>query len=198
MLCVGWDVSTVNIGICAIDLSTNIAVKFKWLPIDGESMIEKYSCAVGQIEQVLLSFNDEYGPERAHFVEDRLGNFSVGATTMQTLMKLAQMNAVVSHRLSSDGPIRHLHPATAKRLAGLKVPKGGDKKLEAIRLAISNGGMVVNLTKKGNYSRGTDDMADAFLLAVAGTKLLTGEAELDGEREARGAEESAGTRIASR
>lgn len=195
MFAIGWDISTTMIGVCMVDVDTETTLKFQCYPIDGSSMVEKYDHAINSIDQFLI---DNNVLECHHFVEDRLGNFSAGLTTMQTLMKLAQMNAVVSHHLRKSGTVQHLHPATAKRISGLKVPKGGDKKAEAIRLATSNGGMLVNLTKKGNYVRGTDDMADAYLLALSGARLLSGKATLDEAKKARGDKKEARPRGKSR
>lgn len=189
------------IGVCAVQLSSDkryVVVRYNAIPIIGDDMVEKYRCAVGHVSVELEFLSNGWGPERAHFIEERLGNFTSGMTTMQTLMKLAQMNAVITHRLSVDGPVKHIHPATAKRLAGLKVPKGGDKKAEAVKLAAGVGGLVLNLTKKGNLVRGTDDMADAWLLAVSGAKLLSGEASIDEQAEAARPKKSARQREAKR
>jgi hypothetical protein len=86
-------------------------------------------------------------------------------------MKLAQMNAVVTYILLTDESVEsvsHMMPTTAKSLAGLKVPKGGDKKAVALELLIEKTGYSPDLRKKlqtpKQYSY---DIADAFVVAWA-------------------------------
>src|SRR6185503_545664 len=96
-----------------------------------------------------------------------------------TLMSLAAMNAVVSYILGLHGSVVHIAPISAKRIVGLSVPKGGDKKAEVIRLVRSREpSFPYSETKAGNYVKGTDDMADAWLNSEAGLRLIRGEAEI--------------------
>lgn len=182
---IGWDVSTSFIGVCVSLFDGTF--RYRVIEVKGETMLEKYRFVKGAIGPFLLGLQAEFGDEpRTHIVEDRLGNFSQGKTMQQTLMKLAQMNAVVSHFLDLDGKVIHVHPSRAKSLAGLKVPKGGDKKAEAIKLVRSrDGSFPYTQTKAGNPKAGVADMADAWLLTIAGTKILGGEAELGEGQKAR-------------
>lgn len=181
---IGWDVSTSFIGICAS--LPDGTFRYRVIEVKGETMLEKYRYAESSISLFLAGIKAEFEEPRVHIVEDRLGNFSQGKTMQQTLMKLAQMNAVVSHFLDLDGQVIHVHPSRAKSLAGLKVPKGGDKKAEAIKLVRSrDGSFPYTQTKAGNPKAGVADMADAWLLTIAGTKILGGEAELGQAKEAR-------------
>jgi hypothetical protein len=190
MVIVGWDVSTSAIGIC---------VKREGLPNlyhaifpKGTTHLEKHRSAT---EQVRLWFNhliDYNAVEVVHIIEDRLGGFS-GVTTKQTLMALAAMNAVISMTLSYTGKVIHIPPVTTKRIMELKVDKdaGEDKKQAVVKLARSSDPSFPyqsNKTGKGDHpwKKGVDDMADAWLLAEAGAKVLKGEAEIGPKKKTRG------------
>lgn len=188
---VGWDVSTSAIGICVKD-DDGKTVEFGVIYPMGETHGEKHKSAANQV----IGFCKRVCPKATHFVEERLEGFTGGLTTKQTLMALAAMNAVVSFILSDYGDVVHLAPVTTKRITGLVVPKGGNKKEEVVKLARSREpSFPYSETKAGNWVRGTDDMADAWLLAEAGDKILRGEATVGqqkkaprGKRKARTAE----------
>lgn len=178
MTIIGWDVSTSAIGICVRGEGT---VVFSVIFPKGETHLEKHRSAVKQIHDFLLSIGvfGSASDSVTHVIEDCLGGFTGGLTTKQTLMKLASMNAVVSHFLSDRGKVVHIPPVTTKRITGLVVPKGGNKKLEVIKLARSREPTFPYAeTAAGNWVKGTDDMADAWLLAEAGLKIASGEAAL--------------------
>lgn len=188
MISIGWDVSTSVIGVCA-KKEDGTSVFYEAIKIKGDTMIEKYSYAVKAVN-IIVDYLKSLDSNRKHIVEDRLGNFSKGATTLDTLMKLAQMNAVVSYILSLDAKVTHIHPSTTKRIIGLKKTdddpevidkKTGkwNKKLAVVKLArISDPLFPFKLTPGGNFVAGVEDMADAFALAKAGLLIESGEAEI--------------------
>ena len=179
---VGWDISTSAIGVCVRDDSGK-TIEFGVIYPIGASHAEKHRSAATQV----VNFCKRVCPSASHYVEERLGGFTGGMTTKQTLMSLAAMNAVVSFVLSDFGSVVHIPPITTKRITGLKVPKGGDKKVEVIRLARSQEpSFPYAETASGNYVRGTDDMADAWLLAQAGIMISRGEAEIGQSKKAQG------------
>ena len=167
-----------------MDVGTRKCLGYHALPIKGKTHLERWADAVVKVKEI-LSRQGSMGDVRHHFVEDRLEGFR-GGTTQHTLMVLSAINAVVSHQLSQDGPVVHLAPVTAKRLAGLVVPKGGDKKALAVVLARSKDpDFPYKTTKGGNLAPGVGDMADAFLLALSGAKILSGEVTLGEKPKAR-------------
>lgn len=171
----GWDISTSAIGICIKDDSGK-TLEFAVLFPQGKTHLEKHRDAATKV----LSFVGSRINETAvHIVEERLGGFTGGLTTKQTLMALAAMNAVISYILSASGTVVHIPPITTKRIMGLNVPKGGNKKEEVIRLVrAQEPAFPYSETKSGNYVKGTDDMADAWLLAGAWVKVSKGEATI--------------------
>ena len=179
---VGWDVSTAAIGINVRDDDGN-TVEFGVIYPKGATHGEKHRSAAAQV----MNFCKRVCPSATHYVEDRLGGFTGGLTTKQTLMVLAAMNAVVSFVLADFGTVTHIAPVTIKRITGLTVPKGGNKKLEVIKLARSRElTFPYAETAAGNWVKGTDDMADAWLLAEAGLKIAKGEATLGQQKKATG------------
>lgn len=197
----GWDVSTSAIGVCLRDGSGS-TVEFGVIYPQGETQHLKQISAARQVDEfcrrVCRTFRVEPSSLR-HFVEDRLGGFTGGKTTRQTLMALAAMNAVISFVLSGHGTVTHIPPVSAKRIVGLVVPKGGDKKVEVIRLVRSReASFPYAETAAGNYARGIDDMADAWLNAEVGLRLITGEATLGQSGKAKGGGAKAGSRQTGR
>ncbi len=192
-LVIGWDISTAIIGVCVMDFESGKSIEYRALRVIGDTMLEKYASAETLIIGVLQAL--DMTKDWHHIIEDRLGGFSAGKTMQQTIMKLAQVNAVASHIINrfGSGTVTYLHPSTAKRIAGLKVPKGGDKKLEAIKLVRSlDGDFPYTQTKAGNPAVGVNDMADAWLLATSGRKLLRGEATVGEGKKAGGGHRKAG------
>lgn len=174
------------VGICVLDEKLE---PLYWGTINlskFDTMIEKYHFLWDEIEKVLqlVKLNECENDCILNVIEDRLGGFSGGMTTQNTLMKLASINAVATFiisKLQSGQKIMHLAPVTVKSLVGLKVPKGGDKKQEAIKIASKVKGFPLEFKKsnkkhmeKQNFKptpkTGVDDMADAYLLAFAGYK----------------------------
>lgn len=193
---IGWDISTSAIGVCVKD-DAGVTLEFGVIYPEGDSQHLKQISAAGQVDEFCKRARSRYSPDRgptpSHFVEDRLGGFTGGLTTRQTLMSLAAMNAVVSFVLSGHGGVVHVPPISAKRIGGLKVPKGGDKKAAVIELVRSvEPSFPYAETRAGNAAKGVDDMADAWLLAETGRRLLHGEATLGQSKQAEGRRGKAG------
>ncbi len=171
---IGWDVSTSAIGICVRDDDGKV-IEFEVIFPVGVTHAIKHRNAAHRVKQ----FCERYRETKTHIVEERLGGFTGGLTTKQTLMCLAAMNAVISYVLADSGTVIQIPPNTTKRITGLKVPKGGNKKAEVIKLVRSREPTFPYAeTAGGNWVKGTDDMADAWLLAEAGGKIARGEASI--------------------
>lgn len=171
---VGWDVSTSAIGICVRDDSGGL-IEFGVIYPKGLTHREKHINAAAQV----VNFCKRVCPKATHFVEERLGGFTGGLTTKQTLMALAAMNAVVSFVLSDFGTVSHIPVVSVNRIVGFKKPKDTDRKVEVIKLVRSREPTFpYRETPAGNYAQGVDDMADAWMLAEAGLKVTKGEASI--------------------
>lgn len=189
MVIIGWDISTSVIGICVKRDGKNH--EFDVIIPRGDTPLQKWRSAVEEVKNFMV-FLDRESPIH-HIIEQRLGGFTGGLTTKQTLMSLAAMNAVVSHQLSLTGDVTYILPITAKSIMGLKKLQieGEDKKETVVRLARSSCPDFPYFEKKKQplgkkppkgkvypWVSGVDDMADAWLLVEAGTKVLNGEASI--------------------
>lgn len=155
---------------------------------EGDTPLQKWRNAEKQVSAFLDGL-DQFVVFH-HIVEERLGGFTGGMTTKQTLMALAAMNAVVSTCLSYTGEVMYIAPVTTKRIMGLKdvTLEGEDKKETVVRLARSSCPNFPYVEKKKPkkpsktkvypWVPGIDDMADAWLLAEAGLRVLRGEASI--------------------
>ncbi len=179
---IGWDISTAAIGVCV--RRAGEPDLFRVIFPDGKTHAEKHRSAARQVTafmwEVERSSDVIERDQKTHIVEQCLGGFTGGLTSKQTLMALASMNAVVSFVLGNDwGTVMHILPVTAKRITGLVVLPGETKKDAVVRSARSSApNFPYRETKGGNPVKGTDDMADAWLLAEAGARLLSGEATI--------------------
>jgi len=193
---IGWDVSTAAIGICVKrdDKDHLFDVIFP----KGKTALEKWKYAKEEVADFVDRFlvNNNITEDVVHIVEQRLGGFTGGLTTKQTLMALAAINAVVSTTLAESGEVMHILPVSAKSImkVGKLTLEGEDKKETVVRLARSScPTFPYKEKKKGNakgkvypWVVGTDDMADAWLLAEAGAKVLKGEATVGQPKKASG------------
>lgn len=178
---IGWDISTAAIGICVKREDRDY--EFHVIFPKGDTALEKWQSAASDVKEFVDSWLCRNGDidSVAHIVEQRLGGFTGGLTTKQTLMALAAMNAVVSVTLSHFGEITYILPVTAKALTKFKDKQkdGEDKKETVVRLAKAacpgfpyKEKKVSGKPKKGKgktypWVKGVDDMADAWLLVEA-------------------------------
>lgn len=172
---VGWDISTSAIGICVRDDDGKV-IEFGVIYPSGSSHAEKHKNAASQV----VTFCKRICNNARHYVEERLGGFTGGFTSAQTLMALSAMNAVISFVLSDFGPVTHIAPASVNRIVKFKKPKGSDRKEEVVKLVRSlESSFPYEETIHGNPVKGTDDMADAWMLSEAGLRVEKGLASLE-------------------
>lgn len=175
---IGWDISTSAIGVCV--RRDGHPDEFHVIFPEGKTHLQKWRSATDQVTELMRTIPEsDHGV--THVVEERLGGFTGGLTTKQTLMALSAMNAVVAHLLSHTGDVIFIPPVTTKRITGLIVDKaaGEDKKSAVVKLARQLCPSFPYVEgKTGKWVKGTDDMADAWLLAEAGLKITKGEATL--------------------
>jgi hypothetical protein len=176
----GWDISTSVIGMTVLDDDGRF-VTSEYLDlrsIKDVSLLDKADESEQWIEEMLTK---HIGDGRYdHFVEERLSNFAAGRTMLQTLMKLAAFNMVVSYMLLKksshvqgyqSSSVRHIHPSSVKAIMkreGLVIPKGADKKdltLKFVQNKIPH--FPVELNRNGNPQPWCFDKADSYIVARA-------------------------------
>ena len=180
MIYFGWDISTSFIGCCCMkqDESVVLIESIDLSCIDG-GILEKFLSAEERVVDFIRRAREIIGPSpEIHCVEQRLKNM-VGKTNKDTLLSLASINAVVSHVIIKEcarntKALRYLYPTEVKRIVGLKVPKGADKKsltVDFVRAIFP--GFPFALNRGGvNPVKGTFDMADAYVTALASVRSL--------------------------
>jgi hypothetical protein len=114
------------------------------------------------------------------FIETALKRFMPGKSRADTIIKLAKFNGIVSWLCFEcfDLEPTYINVNTARSLYGLSFPRGTkgpqrkkmviesviEKEKNAFKYEMARGGK--------NYKRGTDDRADAIVIARAGEYLL--------------------------
>lgn len=203
MMIWGWDVSTAVIGLTVLDEAGRfVTAKYLDMRSDGRSVQEK----CGEFRAFYESMLEELDPEsdvaiHKHFVEDRLSGFRMGGSNANTIMKLAEMNAVVCWILLNDRmttsyvvSVEKIHTSTIKSAMakiGLVIPKKTPREkkkkltLEFVRKVEPT--FPVELSKQDNPKPPCYDMADAWAVAKAGHARIGTVESMETESPAEGA-----------
>ena len=170
----GLDISTTMVGVAGINN--------KLLTLSENWDLSKIEDPYEKIELVganLHALRAEHDIEQV-YIETALKKFVPGRSRADTIIKLAKFNGVVSWLCyeSFDIPPVYINVNTARSLYGLSFPRGTkgpsrkkmvieaviEKEKTAFRYEMARGGK--------NFKRGTDDRADAIVIARAGEFLL--------------------------
>ena len=176
----GLDISTSKIGLCVMDLKFNI-LETTLIKLDTKTELED-RCIV--LENFISNINklnriDDKGYVFKHvFVESAFIAFSGGKTSAITMSKLQRFNGMVCYMLRRTLEIQPISiaPSKARGLVGLKIKRGENTKLKVIEhvtKAFPND-FIYDLTRMGNPKPGTDDRADAIVIAWAGLNQTRG------------------------
>ena len=118
----------------------------------------------------------EYASIQSVFVEQPFIAFSGGKTTAATMAKLQRFNGMCSYvvRLLFGFPATLIQANKARGLVGLKIKRGEKTKLKVIEWVEAKypEDFIVEYTRHGNPKPGTDDKADAIVIANAGLKTI--------------------------
>ena len=172
----GLDISTTMVGAALIDPSTRqLRESIQWDIKNKDSLFEK-SEAIGAELYTLRSLYDITDI----FVETSLKKFLPGKSRADTIIKLAKFNGIVSWICFEcfDMEPTYINVNTARSLYGLSFPrgtKGPQRKKMVIEAVIEKekSRFKYEMARGGkNYKRGTDDRADAVVIARAGEFLL--------------------------
>jgi len=172
----GLDISTSKIGIALIDderilLHTNL-IKYK----SNLSLEEKAEHFMAAMDQYKIKGNIKHV-----YVEQPFIAFSGGKTTAHTMAKLQRFNGMCCYGLYclyGRAPAL-IQTNKARGLCGIKIKRGEkakEKVIEWVSKTYPND-FDYELTRYGNPKPGTDDMADAVVVATAAWKLIDETAE---------------------
>ena len=172
----GLDISTTMVGVAIIDPSSKNLVHCEgWDISKCQTMFDKAEF----IGANLYTIRSEHNIENV-FVETALKRFLPGKSRADTIIKLAKFNGVVSwlcYECFEFSPT-YVNVNTARTLYGLSFPRGTkgpqrkkmvieaviEKEKTAFKYEMARGGK--------NYKKGTDDKADAVVIARAGEFIL--------------------------
>lgn len=105
------------------------------------------------------------------YIEQSLQSFRSGFSSAKTLSTLSRFNGVVSWMCYSLWNIEpdYLAATSARKLCGIKVPKGQKAKPVVLQYVLDNEPtFVVEYTKQGNPKPDSFDRADSWVIARAG------------------------------
>jgi len=165
-LILGLDISTSITGITLLDDNGEVKVM---TAIDTRKYKNFFQKAEA-VKKVLTDLSNSYKVEEV-FIEQSLQSFRSGFSSAKTLSTLSRFNGIVSwmcYSLWSLEP-QYLAATSARKLCGIKVPKGQKAKPVVLQFVLDNEPtFVVEYTKHGNPKPDSFDRADSWVIAKAG------------------------------
>ena len=173
MKTLGLDISSSKIGIALLEKEQIVlseVLKFK--PSQSlEERAEQFETRMRQIEQHHVVYDV--------FVEQPAIMFKGGKTTAFTMATLQRFNGMCCYVVNVvfEMEAELINPNSARSTLGIKVPRGipprAKKNFIIERMSEKFGdNFTYNMTRQGNPQPGTDDRADALVVALAGPHLL--------------------------
>jgi Holliday junction resolvasome RuvABC endonuclease subunit len=170
----GLDISTAVVGVAVIDEGRLVLSKH-WDISKADTLFTKAEMIGAELWQI----RNEYKIDNI-FIETALKKFIPGRSRADTIMKLAKFNGIISwicYESFETEPI-YINVNSARSLYGLSFPrgtKGPQRKKMVIEAVIEKEktAFTYEMARGGrNYKKGTDDRADAIVIARAGEFLL--------------------------
>ena len=167
----GLDISTSKVGFAVIkedgSLLTYNLVKYK----ADAGLEQRADYLMGGLSKLKKKFMVEHV-----FIEQPFIAFSGGKTTAHTMAKLQRFNGMCCYgifRIFGFAPVL-IQANKARGLINLKIKRGENTKKKIIEWAQETypDTFSFEMTRYGNPKPGTDDMADAIVVANAGLQLL--------------------------
>ena len=120
-----------------------------------------------RLEDLEIQYNIEHV-----YIEQSLQSFRSGFSSAQTLSLLSKINGIVSwlcYNMFYSGEPKYLAATSARKLCGIKVPKGQKAKAVSLQFVVDNvPGFEVEYTRHGNPRPGYTDRSDSYVIARAG------------------------------
>jgi Holliday junction resolvasome RuvABC endonuclease subunit len=166
----GLDVSTSITGICILNDNNQIVFNDYIDTRKYKCFFEKVAVAKKRLSQI----GEEYNITHV-YIEQSLQSFRSGFSSAKTLSTLARFNGVISwlcYEMWSIKP-EYIAATSARKLCGIKVPRGTKAKEVVINYLLDNEQtFVVEYTKHGNIKQHYYDMADSIVVARAARKIM--------------------------
>jgi len=169
----GLDISTAIVGVALID-DRKLVLSEHWDISKTDTLFQKAELIGSELWQLR-----DRGVEHI-FIETALKKFIPGRSRADTIMKLAKFNGIVSWMCYDTFELEptYINVNSARSLYGLSFPRGtkGPKRKKMVVEAViekEKSAFKYELARGGrNYKKGTDDRADAIVIARAGEFLL--------------------------
>ena len=171
MIILGLDISSSRIGYCLINEKEELLLVDEIKLKPSQSLEER-----ADIFKSTMKIIKEHSEVEYVFIEQPFIAFSGGKTTAATMAKLQRFNGMCSyvvHDLFGHTPTL-IQANKARGLVGLKIKRGSKTKLKVIEWVSEKypKEFIVEYTRHGNPKPGTDDKADAIVIANAGLKTI--------------------------
>ena len=162
----GLDISTSITGYTVLDYGGNILACDHIDLRKEKNLFRKVQIIRKQLEEL----EGDYPIERV-YIEQSLQSFRSGFSSAQTLSLLSKINGIVSwlcYNLFYGEP-QYLAATSARKLCGIKIPRGQKAKAVSLQFVIDNvPGFEVEYTRHGNPRPGYADRSDSYVIARAG------------------------------
>ena len=171
MIILGLDISSSRIGYCLINENEDLLLVDEIKLKPSQSLEER-----ADIFRKTMEIIKEHSEVNYVFIEQPFMAFSGGKTTAATMAKLQRFNGMCSYVVHSifGSPATLLQANKARGLVDLKIKRGENTKLKVIEWVQEKypTSFLVEYTRHGNPKPGTDDKADAVVIANAGLKTI--------------------------
>jgi len=161
----GLDISTSITGYTILDYDGNL-IACNHIDLRKEKdFFKKIQIVNSRLEVV----NDTYEIEQV-YIEQSLQSFRSGFSSAQTLSLLSKINGIISWLCYNlFGEPKYLAATSARKLCGIKVPRGHKAKAVSLQFVVDNvPGFEVQYTRHGNPKPGYADRSDSYVIAKAG------------------------------
>ena len=163
----GLDISTSITGATILDKNGEIVYNDSWDTRKFKNFFEKAKFIEDKIKKL------DYPIEKI-YIEQSLQSFRSGFSSAKTLSTLSRFNGVVSwlaYTILRVEP-EYLAASSARKLCGIKIPKGQKAKQVVLNYVVDNvPDVLIEYTKHGNPKPNCYDKADSWVIAKAGYTL---------------------------
>ena len=163
----GLDISTSITGYTLIN-GDKVILNSAWDTRKYKDFFEKVIHVKAGLEEIY----EQYGGQiEAVYIEQSLQSFRSGFSSAKTLSTLSRFNGIVSWIVFDKYKIKpeYLAAPTARKLCGIKIPRGFKAKAVVLKFLLDNEpGFVIDYTRNGNPKPESYDRADSLIIAKAG------------------------------
>ena len=164
----GLDISTSIVGVCVMNDNKIVYTEYIDLRKTG-NFFEKAQKVQDSLKEIKKEHNIEH-----IFIEQALMFFRRGGSTAKTMSVLQRFNGIISWQCYQlfDMEPNYVTPISARSKCGIKVARGKKAKEVVMEHFIESQEFEIIYTRHGNVQKYCYDIADAIIVARAGTKII--------------------------